>query len=530
VQRAFVEVVAERRASAGLACKRCGVTSDVPGVTIREDGICDVCAAYAQYRERVLDYFRTMDDLQVILDEARERSAGTHDVLLLLSGGKDSSYALVRLVQAGARVLTATLDNGYISQSAIANIERVTGELGVEHVFLSTPHMNAIFRDSLERHANVCQGCFKTIYTLGTELAQERGISVIVTGLSRGQMFETRLSPALFEGRSVEPAAIDKMVLDARKAYHRADDGTNRILKPRIFEDEKVFEEIRYVDFYRYCDVSLEEMMATLDAAVPWVRPADTGRSTNCLINDVGIWVHRRKAGFHNYALPYSWDVRLGHKTRAEAVDELNDEIDPQKVRDIVAEIGYEDPELELEPGAPRLVGYVVGDVEVREIRPWLEERVPPAAIPTYFERLEELPLTANGKLDRAALPQPSTSRRSKESTYSAPTGPREETLARLWALALRLPRVGRDDNYFDLGGESMAALQIVAKAADEGLAFTAAELFETQTVATLARVVREVETAKPAPKEGPGVGLARLAPVARQQLASALAKRKRPT
>ena len=59
--------------------------------------------------------------------------------------------------------------------------------------------MNAeIFRDSLERHSNVCHGCFKTIYTLGTNRAVELGAPLVVTGLSRGQLFETRLVPAQF--------------------------------------------------------------------------------------------------------------------------------------------------------------------------------------------------------------------------------------------------------------------------------------------------------------------------------------------
>ena len=66
------------------------------------------------------------------------------------------------------------------------------------------------------------------------------------------------------------------------------------------------------------------------------MRPSDTGRSTNCLINDVGIYVHQRERGYHNYALPYSWDVRLGQKTRDEAIEELRDEIDMSRVRRIL--------------------------------------------------------------------------------------------------------------------------------------------------------------------------------------------------
>ncbi len=84
-------------------------------------------------------------------------------------------------------------------------------------------------------------------------------------------------------------------------------------------------------------------MLSYLTQKVPWVRPKDTGRSTNCLINDVGIYIHKKERGYHNYALPYSWDVRLGHKTREGALDELNDTIDVSHVEKTLAEIGYDE-------------------------------------------------------------------------------------------------------------------------------------------------------------------------------------------
>ena len=55
------------------------------------------------------------------------------------------------------------------------------------------------------------------------------------------------------------------------------------------FQSDDIFEAIEIVDFYRYCDVELSEMLAFLRDRLPWIRPADTGRSTNCLINDAGI-------------------------------------------------------------------------------------------------------------------------------------------------------------------------------------------------------------------------------------------------
>ncbi len=171
-------------------------------------------------------------------------------------------------------------------------------------------------------------------------------------------------------------------MLAARKAYHRVDDQVARSLDVRIFQDDRIFEEVRFVDFYRYCDAGLDEILSYLKRTVPWMRPSDTGRSTNCLINDVGIYVHTKERGFHNYALPYSWDVRLGHKTRDEALEELRDELDMPRVRRILAEIGYDENRLTGAPGKASLAAYYVASREVprRELRRHLAETLPASA------------------------------------------------------------------------------------------------------------------------------------------------------
>ena len=240
-----------------------------------------------------------MKELEELFEESKRRHASEHDCLLLLSGGKDSTYALCRLVDMGLSVYAFTLDNGFISDGAKENMQRVTEALGVPLEIATTPAMNAIFRDSLKRFSNVCHGCFKTIYTLSLNRAAELGIPIIVTGLSRGQMFETRLTPEMFRDSGRTAEEVDAAVLAARKIYHRVDDEVARSLDVRIFEDDRVLETVRFVDFYRYCDVDLAEIMAHLERSVPWIRPPDTGRSTNCLINDAGIYVHMRERGFH---------------------------------------------------------------------------------------------------------------------------------------------------------------------------------------------------------------------------------------
>jgi len=109
--------------------------------------------------------------------------------------------------------------------------------------------------------------------------------------------------------------------------------------------------------------------------------------------------------------------------------------------------------------------------------------------IPAGFALLDELPLTSNGKIDRAALPAPGTERERPDLTqsYVAPETETEEILAAVVGQILRLHQVGMLDNFFALGGDSIRSLQIVRLARDRGLELNVKDLYRHQTVRDLA-------------------------------------------
>jgi amino acid adenylation domain-containing protein len=530
--RACVAGVIERPAALEPAdvtyCSRCGIASSYPGVTYDAEGVCDQCRGFETYRDRAAVYFRGMEELRAIIDRSRAAApSAPYDCIALLSGGKDSTYMVARLVDAGARPLALTLDNGYISEEAKANIRRVVAALGVDHEFVTTPAMNAIFVDSLKRHANVCQGCFKTIYTLSVNRARELGVPLIMTGLSRGQFFETRLTEELFTEPDIDADRIDETVLEARKAYHRVDDAVLRLLDVSAFENDSVFEEVRFVDFYRYCDVDLGAVYAYLDERLPWVRPSDTGRSTNCLINDVGIWYHRRERGFHNYALPYAWDVRMGHKQREAALDELDDEIDEARVRQILREIGFDGELPEAGGGGARLTVWYVPEpagnggggpaIDPAALRTAVAGELPGLMVPAVFVPVDEIPLTANGKVDRSRLPAPDAAREgggvggtaNGAAPYVAPRTEAERTLAGIWAEVLEIDRIGVHEDFFALGGDSIMAIRIVGRARRAGLALEPRQIFQCPTIASLAAAAGAESASDEASATGTATGTA---------------------
>jgi amino acid adenylation domain-containing protein len=147
------------------------------------------------------------------------------------------------------------------------------------------------------------------------------------------------------------------------------------------------------------------------------------------------------------------------------------------------------------EAGEKLLVGYVelepASDVTSEALRRHLSALLPAYAVPSVIVPVDEFPLTANGKLDRAALPAPDGMRPVLEQPYVAPHTPTEEMLAGIWEDLLPVDRVGIDDDFFDLGGHSMLALRLVARIQDTldvDLFLTA--VFEHPTVRQLSEVV----------------------------------------
>ena len=480
-------------------CRRCGLGVDVPGTHLDDEGICNVCHSFDLVAPQTERWFRTEADLAARLEDARRRRRGDIDCLHLLSGGKDSTYALYQLVERGWNVHALTLDNGFISRGAKDNIRRSIADLGISHEFATTEVMNEIFADSLDRHSNVCQGCYKTIYTLAVARAHDMGIPVIVTGLSRGQFFETRLVPHQFEQGRFDPDEIDRTVSEARRVYHRTPDAvTERLPEQRVFDDDAIFDEIEFLDFYRYVDVELTELYRYLEERAPWVRPADTGRSTNCLINVAGIQVHQLERGYHNYAEPYSWDVRLGHKTRDEAIEELDDEVDETEVTGLLAQVGYE----------PKTNGVLTAwyrsvdgdDLETDELRRHLRSLLPEHAVPSAFVRIDEIPLAASAKADVSMLPAPRRFHRHGAKQVE-PSTPTERRISEIWADLLALEAVGATDDFFDLGGASLDALNVVAAIdAEFGTDLHDATVFRARTVRELAAVVEHTLAEGPGP------------------------------
>ena len=156
-----------------------------------------------------------------------------------------------------------------------------------------------------------------------------------------------------------------------------------------------------------------------------------------------------------------------------------------------------------------RLVAYVAGGAP--GLRDHAASVLPDHLLPSVFVALDALPVTPNGKIDRAALPDPELTASGRE-----PRNPREKALCDLYAEVLGLDRVGIDDSFFELGGDSIGSIRLVGRAREAGLVITPRLVFEHRTVAALAPLATEATTPVTA---GDGSGPVQPTPILRAAL-----------
>ena len=143
--------------------------------------------------------------------------------------------------------------------------------------------------------------------------------------------------------------------------------------------------------------------------------------------------------------------------------------------------------------GTKRLIGYVVPrngtPLGGEALRTFVASQLPAYMVPSAVVSLPAFPVTANGKLDRAQLPDPDPAGTARQATYLSPRDRTESTLVRIWSDVLGVEPIGIADNFFELGGDSILTIALISRARDAGLRVTPRQLYDHPTVAALAAV-----------------------------------------
>ena len=280
------------------------------------------------------------------------RGTGSYDCLVAFSGGKDSTFVLQLLTREyGVRCLALTIDNGFLSEQALENCRIVTTALEVDFILFkpSSRFMNNMYersvssadvhaKSAIRRASAICNSCINLINNIAVVTALEKNIPTIAGGYLGGQVpkdaavirfdFATHL-----KAREATLKKYEETFGSAARRYFDID--------PRIIE-RSALPYLNVINPMLTLDVSETDVLQSI-RQLGWTRPQDTGeQSSNCRLNDLGIFIHHQQHGFNPYTAEIAEQVRYGLMSRDEGIRRMSFIPDAADVSEQAAQVGVE--------------------------------------------------------------------------------------------------------------------------------------------------------------------------------------------
>jgi hypothetical protein len=316
-----------------IECKRCLLNSDVPGVRINGDGICSVCKEYDQrWGNWASKKSHRLGALERIFNDARTiAKKRAYDVLVPLSGGKDSTYALFLCRKKfKLRCLAVTWDNHFLTEYAKANIKNAVDILGVDHIHyrVNWPLMKLLYQSFFLKTGMFCPVCMRGISVAREMAANAFNIPLIVSGTS--QRTEEYVAPEYFiSGRLdfFEEVVKDcQLVSQAFPLLRRP--SLKRLVSYLFFwgsKIERVFHSA-IIPLPEYVDWNYDEVYGTIKNELDWKAHKEEAEHTDCKMENIVQYMRQRKfPALIPEMLRYSKLVTAGIITKQDAKEKIAD-------------------------------------------------------------------------------------------------------------------------------------------------------------------------------------------------------------
>jgi tRNA(Ile)-lysidine synthase TilS/MesJ len=316
-------------------CVNCILPETFPGISFDDGGLCCHCRNLEKKEIKLLEDKRIYEQkfLHLLDQLGKSRGESPYDILMAYSGGKDSTYTMCLLREKyELRILAVSFDNGFISETAIRNIKRVTDKLGIDHIFFKPKWeiLKKIFtiaasqelysRKSLERASTICTSCMGLVKSICLRMAIEQDIPMIGFGWSPGQApvqsSIMKTNPSLMRmSQQAILTPLKKAVGNEVEAYF--------LQESHYASPERFPYNIHPMAWEFYNEDSLLNEVRKLG----WVSPKDTdSNSSNCLLNAFANEMHMQRYGYN----PYVWEianmVRDGVMTREDGYKKIYQE------------------------------------------------------------------------------------------------------------------------------------------------------------------------------------------------------------
>jgi tRNA(Ile)-lysidine synthase TilS/MesJ len=326
-----------------IRCSKCVLSGEFPGINFNNDGECNYCLKSEgdrkSLKKRRIEWLNNIESIFVKLKEINQN----YHCVVALSGGKDSSYTLQLLTEKyNLRCLAVTIDNGFFSDLTLENCRSICDQLGVDHLLYkpSKKFMDKLIAESaygglhvggaIMRASDICNSCINLINSYMIKIAISHKVPVIAGGYLGGQVPKDavimKISPkALKTGRYHTEIKMQERLGVESMAYFdigNAEQTQLTIINPLLAMEYSEGEIINSI------------------TKLGWVRPVDTGAlSSNCRLNDAGIFIHFQKYKFHPYELEFAELVRNGFIDRNEAIAKLETKPSIQELQAILNSI-----------------------------------------------------------------------------------------------------------------------------------------------------------------------------------------------
>jgi tRNA(Ile)-lysidine synthase TilS/MesJ len=332
-------------------CNKCVLPETYPGIYFDEKGVCNFCQSYEeQQKNKDAQLLLSNDELIMYLEKYRDGSSG-HDVLVALSGGVDSSNALIQIVEKFKLTpLVFHNDHGYEDETATSNVRKLCRTLNADlilwqHDFHYMKRLWKFLNQSQLKGLNACYICGNILYLNAVELADKFNIPLIVNGYSKGQVEfikdETR-------GRELFRVMMEEMVEKDSELFDWFIKKYELYNKQLFFKHPQDFEKINsgkilVLPFYvfKFHKTDKETLKQVCRERFDWQPQKTTypARTTNYVMNWLNTYMDLKKMNYCFYHDEYSSLIRAGEITREQALADLEFNPDVQLLKRLAADI-----------------------------------------------------------------------------------------------------------------------------------------------------------------------------------------------
>ena len=334
-------------------CQKCILSASFPNIEYDEKGVCNFCRDQIYYTTESRAISKAERRVFTLLEETRGKKE--YDAVMCFSGGKDSTYTLLTAIEKfGLKVLSFTLDNGFISPAALENINRTVEYLGVDQVTIrpSSHFFNRLVRASaleqiyapktLVRISSICNSCISLVNINALKIALEKDIPFILAGFTLGQI---PANSVLYknnyyffqESREKHLKRLRKLLGDPVDDYFCIRDSL--LAKCESFPHN--------INLLCLENPSEEEILSKI-GRIGWISPSDVdGCSSNCQLNGFNNFIHCKTFGYNPYELELSHLIRKGKITRDEAMGKVQDQFDRNRLQEIMERLDITESDIE---------------------------------------------------------------------------------------------------------------------------------------------------------------------------------------